>query len=643
MNNCKYYKQKKYISYDCQNCDDCQSWEETSDVRKGDLYQSSSTDCGFSPTPAGSGDYLTFVALEDGQFTYLSESSYNAAPNQHRNPISYSYDGLTWTTPSSSFTINVYEGERVLWKGDCYTPDINIYTNGIGYFSSTIPFNVEGNIFSLLYNDDFRNKTSINNGLGQNSCAFKKMFSGSSVVNAENLVLPASGVTEHCYHNMFADCTSLVSAPELPAITAEGTAYSQTPDGRYAYCGMFSGCTSLVNAPSTISLDKFYYFSHSQMFAGCTSLEAAPEILTSGDAASHCCYAMFNCCTSLTDVPSMNIGKTSEYCFAGMFNNCKSLSATPEINYIESSSGGDYNYSFMSMFEGCTSLREVLIKIPRIMSQSTCDSMFAGCTSLTSSPLLPAQNLGQYCYQAMFYGCTNLSEITCLATSISAQGCTNLWVVGVAPRGNFIKYPYMSSWQVNQNGIPSGWTITDYEFDGKWVATYSGGTILKADCDSTSAITQMEISSSKLLYVKRGDCVTSIGDYAFYSDSSLTGCTIGNNVISIGQEVFRSCSGLTSVDIPDSVTSIGKQAFYQCYDLRNVTIGSGITNISQSAFESCTGLTSITVEATTPPTLGSNAFDWTDDCPIYVPSASVNTYKAASGWSTYASRIQAIT
>jgi hypothetical protein len=39
--------------------------------------------------------------------------------------------------------------------------------------------------------------------------------------------------------------------------------------------------------------------------------------------------------------------------------------------------------------------------------------------------------------------------------------------------------------------------------------------------------------------------------------------------------------------------------------------------------------------------MDSRALDDTR-CIIYVPSASVDTYKAASGWSTYASRIQAI-
>jgi hypothetical protein len=54
-------------------------------------------------------------------------------------------------------------------------------------------------------------------------------------------------------------------------------------------------------------------------------------------------------------------------------------------------------------------------------------------------------------------------------------------------------------------------------------------------------------------------------------------------------------------------------------------------------------LTSITCNATTPPTLeDAFAFENTDNCPIYVPAESVDTYKAASGWSTYADRIQPI-
>ena len=146
---------------------------------------------------------------------------------------------------------------------------------------------------------------------------------------------------------------------------------------------------------------------------------------------------------------------------------------------------------------------------------------------------------------------------------------------------------------------------------------------------SCSGLTSVEIPNS----------VTVINGYTFSYCSSLTSCTIGSGVTSIGSGAFSSCSGLTSIDIPDSVTSIDYEAFRYCSSLTSCTIGSGVTGIGHEAFYNCSGLTSITVNATTPPTLGSSAFNYTNDCPIYVPCESVEVYKAASSWSDYANRI----
>ena len=156
----------------------------------------------------------------------------------------------------------------------------------------------------------------------------------------------------------------------------------------------------------------------------------------------------------------------------------------------------------------------------------------------------------------------------------------------------------------------------------KFVLTLSDSSVVSAECDGTNAITSGEVSSQysgSVVSAEIGSCVNTIDSYA-----------------------FSKCASLTSIDIPNSVATIGRRAFQNCSGLTSVTIGDGVTDIGYGAFYDSSSLTSITIYATTPPTLGGTAFNATNNCPIYVPAASVETYKTASGWSTYASRIQAI-
>ena len=104
--------------------------------------------------------------------------------------------------------------------------------------------------------------------------------------------------------------------------------------------------------------------------------------------------------------------------------------------------------------------------------------------------------------------------------------------------------------------------------------------------------------------------------------------------------ISRSISG--DYTIPSDVTEIGKAAFRGCTSLTSITIPSNVTLIGNGAFYDCSSLTSVTVNKTTPPTCEVLAFYNTNNCPIYVPAASVSTYQSASGWSSYSSRIQAI-
>ena len=122
--------------------------------------------------------------------------------------------------------------------------------------------------------------------------------------------------------------------------------------------------------------------------------------------------------------------------------------------------------------------------------------------------------------------------------------------------------------------------------------------------------------------------VTSIGEYAFFSCTSLTNITIPNSVTSIGNAAFFSCTSLTNITIPNSVTSIGNEAFNRCTSLTNITIPNSVTSIGGSAFSCCTSLTSVTIGKNVT-SIGSQAFYNCGFTKIEIPQ-SVTTI--TDGW-----------
>lgn len=136
--------------------------------------------------------------------------------------------------------------------------------------------------------------------------------------------------------------------------------------------------------------------------------------------------------------------------------------------------------------------------------------------------------------------------------------------------------------------------------------------------------------------------VESIGSNAFYQCSSLESIDFPSGITSIGSYAFES-SGLVSLEIPQGLEEIGYYVFMQCENLERVVLPDSVTRISSQAFSGCLLLESVTIHATTPPNLEYNVFSNTPNTlKIYVPAASVDAYKAARNWSTYASQIEAI-
>ena len=251
-----------------------------------------------APDPAK--QYFTTIALEDSKFQLSGDTT---------NTIDYSLDGgSTWTTlAANTDTPTVTAGTKIMWKGTL-TPTSNagIGTIAAGPFYQNYRFSVEGNVMSLLYGDNFIGQTDLTG----KDYAFKSLLSNNGkLIDAGNLILPATTLSKECYQGILSDCNLLVTAPAiLPATTLT----------EFCYYAMFNNCTSLTTAPAlpatTLAQSCYEY-----MFQGCTSLTTAPA-LPATTLANSCYSSMFQSCSSLNSIKMLATDISAMYCLLDWVN-----------------------------------------------------------------------------------------------------------------------------------------------------------------------------------------------------------------------------------------------------------------------------------------------------------------------------------
>ncbi len=124
------------------------------------------------------------------------------------------------------------------------------------------------------------------------------------------------------------------------------------------------------------------------------------------------------------------------------------------------------NNAFYGLFAGADKLvnnAERLLVLPATTLTEGCyQDMFNGCKGIEKAPELPAPTLVKDCYQEMFAGCSKLNSVTCLATDISAEGCTKDWLGNAGTEATGEK---VIETAVSMDGVPDGWTEQKAETD----------------------------------------------------------------------------------------------------------------------------------------------------------------------------------
>jgi hypothetical protein len=250
----------------------------------------------YNPTPPAhdySQDYFTVEPIDGGNITIQFAKTGSLSSFS----VYYSTDGVNWDS--------ILQTGSTTRTGKVYLK-ANVNNNHWGassskYWKFNIPqdYKVYGNIMSLIYGDNFLNQTTL-----KANNEFCGLFNGSShLVDAENLVLPATTMRNYCYGTMFYNCSSLTTAPKiLPATTLAESCYSN----------MFYGCTSLITVP-VLPATTLTNFCYQAMFSGCTALETAPELLAT-TLTQYCYYRMFYNCTLLNKITCLATNISASNC-----------------------------------------------------------------------------------------------------------------------------------------------------------------------------------------------------------------------------------------------------------------------------------------------------------------------------------------
>ena len=476
-----------------------------------------------------------------------------------------------------------------------YVGDLNItWFYGASQFRNCI--NLIGSSIDKPYID----LSGVNNIIGDVYSSFSHCSSIKRVILPQNFTFTIKCCFEYC--------TSLITVDNSDKLS-------------FVRQGMFSNCTAI----QSIILSNLCTYIETNAFIGCSSLTNIGDlsgVITLGGSCFRGCSSLVNLnligvtswegddifrdCTALTNALFSTEFTTTSW-GNNVFYNCSSLISLGDLSALTKISGSNCFYN-------CTSLTSV--NFTSVLN-SLGGGSFNGCTSLTSvgniSGLIGIEN-------SVFQNCRNLgpsldvSNVTYIRY-YAFYGCTSLQTLNLSTKCTFLG-----------DNCFSGCTALTSVGDLSCVTSAEGTTF--ANCTSIQSL-----NFSNKLITLTGSC--------FSGCTALTSVGDLSSVTTVGPACFRNTK-LTNLNLP-SITSIAREACSGMSLLSNVSFGSGLTKIGSQLLANCPVLRYAIFNSTSVPTMDGGMLNSTPNCKIYVPDSSVSAYKAATNWSSYASRIFSLT